>query len=133
MATAPEDGIKQGIGKILKGFASEKEWLLGSALRDELKNPTAEAKVASDACFTDGKKGMGKVVCETTERKVMEQHRKSKQKRMTWDLRTIHGMVDGAMKRSDTAAKHLIEVAGTKVQVDNGIKFTQSRSAWHGW
>jgi hypothetical protein len=71
------------------------------------------AKVALDACILDDKKGMGKVVCETTERKVIEQHRKSKQKRMTWDLKTMQGTVDGAKKSSATSAKYLIEVAGT--------------------
>ena len=55
--------------------------MVGSALKAEAKNPTAEAKVASEGCFTEGKKGMGKVVCETTERKVIEQHRKRQTKK----------------------------------------------------
>ena len=102
----PEDGKK------ISGMTAQKS-RLESALRAEANHSTGKAKVASDDCSREGKKALVKVATETTERKVIEQLRKGKRKRVSWETKTTEDTNNGAKECSETTAKHMNEVAGT--------------------
>jgi len=115
MAKAQED---PGDGKTLSGTTAQKK-RLASALGAEANHSSGKAKVVPDDCSREGKEVLVKVSTETTERKVTEQQRKDKRKRVAWETRTTEETNNGAKECSETTAKRLNKEAGTdKVSKD---------------
>ena len=119
----PEDGKK------ISGMTAQKS-RSESALGVEANHSTGKAKVASDDGSREGKKVLVKVATETTERKVIEQLRKGKRKRVAWESRTTEDTNNGAKECSETPAKYLNEVAGTDKMCND--KHRQAKAATEG-